>query len=248
MSHAFEFVRQPAGQIEGVGLSYVSSTQIKINAGYGESMGSYWEITPTDPLVTTGYSLSGLTTTTNGVYHYIYIDRTNSSFPSVVLANSTAAPTWSEDSMGWYNGSDRCIGAIWVNSNGAIPIFRTIDEETYLCATSLVVSGGAVTNTYPGSLGSMNTTSYSAYLPVNAVGARVEISCDVVTNTLAEVQIFSDDGTYLSKLAASGYRKAIIAGWLDIAKGSSRNFRWFGYSTATNNSVNIWIFGYRIQR
>lgn len=52
----------------------MSDSTIKVSSGYGEILGSYWEIGATSAVAVTGYTLTGLTTTANGVFHYIYID------------------------------------------------------------------------------------------------------------------------------------------------------------------------------
>lgn len=248
-AHAAYYATRPYGEIKGTALIWVNSTTIKLAPGYGEINGNYWEVTPSDPLVTTGYALSGLTSTATGVYQYIYISSASSTLPLITLRNSTTAPTRDATKLGWYDGNDRCIGVVWILPSGALSQFLTVDEETYLCAPALIVSGGPVSTTYPGSLAAMNLTSSSQYLPVNVKRARMEISCDMgANNVLAEVHIISDDGTYLSKLPTSGYRKAIVGGWVDIARTASRNFRWFAYSSISNNSVNIWINGYQIER
>ena len=64
-------------------------------------------------------------------WHYLYIDdSTLSDNGATVLdetnfRNSTTAPTWDVDQLGWYDDAtgDRCIGALYVDSNGDLMVF-----------------------------------------------------------------------------------------------------------------------------
>lgn len=62
-------------------------------------------------------------------FHYLYLDdsaivtASTNVITATELLNSTTAPTYSVTKHGWYNGSDRCIFAFYVDSGGNIEEF-----------------------------------------------------------------------------------------------------------------------------
>lgn len=248
---AYEFNRVPAGLITGTRLSFVSTSAIKIGVGYGEIMGSYWEINPTDTLVTTGYSLTGLTTTTNGVVQYIYIDRANSSLPGVTLKNTTTAPTWSNDYMGWYNGLDRCIGALWVEPSGVLRSFFCADDRTYTWPTTAVTS---FSKTLPSSYDVWTLFDISDYLPATTSEGIVETDAWIagVTWHNCRVGISSENS---SQYVGDGVLRAKIATYVPFERSAARKVKWMAYAATnsggtltTTGNLYVRISGYRIDR
>jgi len=86
-----------------------------------------------------GYNLAGrgwvewdttltytVTTLSNGAFSYIYIDYSDIAESRILDANdfvdSLTAPTWSA-AGGWYNGSDRCIGAVFADASNYVTPF-----------------------------------------------------------------------------------------------------------------------------
>ncbi len=241
----FEFNRMPAGTIAGVRPSYVSGSVVKVSVGYGETMGSYWEITSADSLVITGYTLTGLSATANGVFHYLYIDRANSSFPGVVLKNSTTAPIWSSDFMGWYNGSDRCIGAVWVLASGVVGSFICTDETTYYSPHIQVVNGAPSSATWNWS--SYSTFNAAAYLPVNMRAVR--LNCLVLGSfSFCRLRVTpSENQSNMMEFAGSSI--ALLNGWIEVSRGFGGSFYWYAQSSsASSNSTSIAVTGYKIER
>lgn len=59
-------------------------------------------------------------------WHYIYLDDSaivaagSTTISATELLNSTTAPTWDADQLGWYNGNDRCIAAFYIDDAGDI--------------------------------------------------------------------------------------------------------------------------------
>jgi hypothetical protein len=248
---AFEFNRQPAGLIKGARQSYVSGTAIKIGVGYGEIMGSYWEITPTDPLVTTGFTLTGLTATASGVVHYLYIDRTNSSLPNVSLRNSTTAPVWSDDFMGWYDGVDRCIGALWVLANGNISDFYCPDDSTYEIPSIVFIQSGGVPASY--SAGIWTSFDVSPYTPANVSKLRFAVEGWATSGTWSYCTMGFrwgrlPSGNVFGNVQASGVRNKMAHNWFPLPRGESRVVQWMAYASSSTGQINRYIMGYEIER
>jgi hypothetical protein len=243
------YVKAPPGSIQNANVYYNNSTTVKLSPGFGEINGVYWEISPQDTLVTTGYALTGLRTTATGEFQYIYVDYANSPFPVPLLINSPTAPAWNDSKQGWYDGGNRCIGSVFVNASGSIVYFQYSEADTILCATKLLVSSGTVFTNYPATPADMNLASAAPYLPVNAIAARIEINCDLQQNTWAEVHTYADSSnTYFSHIGSAGYRKAVATGWLTFHQAASKGIRWYAWSSVSNNSTNLWIFGYKVKR
>lgn len=248
---AYEFNRVPAGLISGARFSYVSTTSIKIGVGYGEIMGSYWEINPTDTLVSTGYSLTGLTTTTLGVFHYIYIDRANSSLPGVTLKNTTTAPTWSNDYMGWYNGLDRCIGAVWAEPSGTLRTFVCPDDRTFAWGLSGVTS---LAKTLPGTYDVWTLLDISDYLPVNTSEGLIETDAWAAAVMWNNCRVgISSEGS--SQYVNDGGLRAKVSTYVPFERSVARKIRWMAYAATspggtltTTGNLYVRISGYRIER
>tara|TARA_R110002050_G_scaffold112633_1_gene226922 strand:+ start:558 stop:1355 length:798 start_codon:yes stop_codon:yes gene_type:complete len=246
---AFEFNRQPAGLIKGARLSYVSSTTVKIGVGYGESMGSYWEIAATDTLATNGYTLTGLTTTANGVVQYIYIDRSSSSLPDVAITNSTTAPTWSDDFLGWYRGTDRCIGAVWISASGAILEFKCPDDETYLLNNGLI----PIPQILPNSYGVYSSLDISPYSPANASHMYTSVAAWATSLNWFSVRVaIRTDPT--DTFTADGVQRADISHWLSYLRNETKNLDWMAFAETapgvltTTGGITVRIQGYRLER
>lgn len=249
MAQAFEFNRMPAGMINGAGLVYSSSTTIKLGVGYGEVMGSYWEIGATDSLVTAGYTLTGLSASTDGVLQYIYVDRVNSSFPSVTLKNSTTAPTWSNDFMGWYNSADRCIGVVRILPNGSIAAFYCPEDDSYIWESD----GVNLTQTLPSNYGVWSTLGIGTYVPANARAALVAVDTYTTTAAWAACRVGVSD-EYATQFIADGVTRARVDAYIPFKRGGSKNIKWMAYGHLSNNSIStsgnlaVRIGGYKISR
>ena len=236
---AFQFNRTPAGLIKGARLERVSDTAIKIGVGYGDILGSYWEIPSDDVVVTNGYTLTGLTTTTAGIYHYIYIDRANSSLPFIAITNSTNAPNWSNDFMGWYSGQDRCIGAVWVKPDGKIQLFYCSDDETYVWSETIFFSPGS-----PSTTAVWNTTNLSPYVPANTYEIRAGLSMwGAWTFTQVGLKATGGDPIY-----ENGVTQSTIIGYLPFSRGAAKNCQWLATASSTTGNVQLSVRGYRLER
>lgn len=237
--------KHPAGAIKGARMEWVSDTSIRLSVGYGDNGGAYWEIGPNDPLLDVGYTLSGLPTSSNGLFAYIYIDSENSLFPNIVLRHATSSPTWSDTYFGWYSGNDRCIGAVWVGSDGKIASFLCSDDETYYYVGPTFMPSGQVATTYP----VWTNLDCSNYAPVNASELKLEMALawngSGTRWAYCRSAISAGSGTILWE---DGVYRAVNAGWLPFARNSSKTVSWLAYAQSSSGTVDVKIRGYRLER
>lgn len=240
---AADYNRVPAGQLKGARPSWSSTSSIKIGVGYGEVSGSYWEIGATDPLATTGYTLTGLTSTANGVVHYLYIDRANSSFPDVAIRNSTTAPVWSDSFMGWYDGADRCIAAVWINPNGTIADFYCSADDTYAYVAKTFSPGSPATG-----VEAWSNVDLSAYVPANSHEISVGLSL-VGSWSFSKAGLWAGGANSAGNVEYEhGTTKAFVNTWLLLDRGHSKIVKWMANCSSTSGTVTLFIRGYRLER
>jgi len=119
------------GYVSRSSFDYSSATQILIGAGeYEVDDGSaptnyYWDSQITFTIGSGGSNAASSAAGTSQ-WQYLYIDDSAISASPLVAAsflNSTTAPTYSQTKHGWYNGSDRCIFAFYIDSSGDISEF-----------------------------------------------------------------------------------------------------------------------------
>lgn len=243
---AFEYSRQPAGLINGVRLKYNSNDSIKVDVGYGEIMGDYWEITQSDTIVTEGYVLATLTPSTNGYVTYIYINRESSRLPSIELVDSPLPPTWSEDFMGWYRGGDRCIGAVWILPNGAVKSFYCPDDQTYMWGSAVILVNSTAVSTAWNVWNVFDLTNFS---PANTAGLRLSTAAwenanpftwkfvRVGCRTTSSVEQYGD-----------GVFQAMTVGWAYFARNAVRQCSYLTWASSGNGVTQLSLHGYRIER
>jgi hypothetical protein len=87
-------------------------------------------------------------------WHYIYLDdsaivtaATNLITNSEIL-NDTTAPTWSASKHGWYNGNDRCIGAILTTIGSVVREFFHSGEYVQFADAELTATGQTPSQTW----------------------------------------------------------------------------------------------------
>ena len=119
------------GYINRSQFDYSNTTTILIGAGsYEVDNGSapetfYWDSQLTFVLGSGGSNASSSAIGTSQ-WQYIYMDESAISASPLVAAsflNSTTAPTYSHTKHGWYNSSDRCVFAVYINASGDIDPF-----------------------------------------------------------------------------------------------------------------------------
>lgn len=241
---ASQFMHVPAGLIKGARISYVSGTSVKMSAGYGEiGGGNYWEILGADTYATTGYSFVGLTSTANGIIQYLYIDGTNSLLPSVTLTNASTAPTWSETNLGWYNGTNRCIGAVWVQADGTIAGFTcTADDTLILNSPFAVVEDTTITT----NINTWTTYDCTWFTPANAAALRLSLSMWNGTYTSCLAQIQPNGGCPFGSYGPMA--GANTSDWATFPRGATKSIQYRAWGSSATGTKAIWFGGFRIER
>ena len=136
------------GYVSRATIEYSSATAILIGAGeYEVDDGStptnyYWDSQLTFTIGSGGSNASSSAAGTSQ-WQYLYIDDSAISASPLVAAsflNSTTAPTYSHTKHGWYNGSDRCIFAFYIDSSGNIAQWFH-DGGDYVLNSSIFAEG-----------------------------------------------------------------------------------------------------------
>ena len=235
---SFVFGHDPVkGYINGAYVVYSSSSSILVKSGNGECNGSAWEISSD-----TSVDLSGMLPVGED-FVYIYIDDSASSYPTPTIIGSLTEPAYSDSNLGWYNGDDRCIGVIWVNSYGNIAEFQNNIQLEYLTTAENVQK----VLEYGNPNGSWQSLETTAYIPVNATA--VYISCqnsDTADPVRVIVATLETAFQYIEARDNSGGTIG-TAGWLSMERGASRDLKWYGLDN-DDNSFLIVIRGFRIER
>jgi hypothetical protein len=159
----------PYGYKRGFTLGYVSTSVISLTQGQWHHSGT------TEQMVYSAgafnYTLSSLSGTQ---LQYIYLDDSAivSAGTAVItltqITNSTTAPTFSNTKYGWYNGEDRCIGAVYVEG-GLARKFRLFSDNYYGFYEAHILFTSANSPTSDTSL------DFSAFVPAFSTGCRIAI-------------------------------------------------------------------------
>ncbi len=219
----------------GNDVKYKSSTEIYVTAGSGRCNGTIWE----NAAETTLDLSSVLPAGTDFVY--IYVDDSTSSYPTPTFIGSTTEPAWSNSLIGWYNGYDRCIGAVWCDSVGDIVQFDSNSAGEYITHDILAtpLTNGNPDSTYQ----SLETT---AYIPKIATGVYVFAS-NSDTGGAVSVAVSSYENNNSRVLTYGKDEALIVVGWVPLTRNASRDLRWYGHDN-DDNTFNIRIYGFRIER
>ena len=105
--------------------------------------------------------------------HYIYIDK--SSISSAVLTatnflNHTTVPTWNTTHQGFYNGDDRCIGAVLIDASNHVVDFYQASQQFQGFSTPIDEYNLAAAP------GNMTELDISSCVPTFAISARLVVS------------------------------------------------------------------------
>jgi len=221
--------------IFGAYVKYKSSTDIYVTAGSGRCNDNFWE----NAAETTVDLYSVLPAGEDFVY--IYIDDSASSYPTPTFIGSTTEPAWSNTKIGWYNGNDRCIGVVYVDTYGNIRSFQN-NSRSELLPNDLALN--VLSNGNPN--GSFQTAEATAKIPVNANGVFVW-AANTDMNGTVNVQVSSYESSRALLIAQGDNNSTIAIGWISLERGGTRDLKWKGQDD-DDNGFNIWIYGYRIER
>lgn len=221
----------PIGAIEKAYLRYKDADTVTISEGYGECSGFYWEIPiPVD---------LDITPPTSQDFIYIFIDHSASNYPSVSIISSTTEPSYSASRLGWYNGEDRCIGAVYTESG--TPTIRSFNaHETKVFFPGIqILTNGATSGGYLNTDIDTNTLT-----PVFAKSLYLTSqSWDANDHTVHRVRSFSYPHSHYT---ARAYHACEATNWLTTGTSNRKVL----YKADDNNDdrVDIWLLGYEFER
>jgi hypothetical protein len=167
------------GYKRGFKLGYSSGTALTITGGMWDHSGTTQQNVYTSSQLSFTCGSAGSNSDSDNLgaseLHYIYIDDSavvtsgSALLTATEFINTTTAPAWSNSKVGWYNGNDRCIGAILTEAASTIAEFQISSSrlQTYVDATSIVAFASAAAPTTGTSL------DLSAIMPVFSTRARL---------------------------------------------------------------------------
>jgi len=223
------------GMANGLELSYGSTTTVWIDGGM-------WALTGTTDRhvylsTQTQYTVSSLAVSD---ISYIYIDDsavTAADSNALVVGSftdSTTAPTYSAAKAGWYNGLDRCIGAVVSNASSQIRQFGVYSASCCILYESVEARAQAAA---PVSYTELNLSSW---VPVFATMAKVVVQCNTAGTTFA-FHVSATGTSGMVHIISTNYGATTI----DIPLTSTQRAYWLAGAA---NSTNIRILGFYLDR
>ena len=186
----------PYGYKRGFTLGYSSASVITLTQGIWHHAGT------TDQMV---YSAGAISYAPAGLsgdqLQYIYLDDSaiasagTQVITATQLTNSVTAPSYSNTKYGWYNGNDRCIGALAVAS-GNIASFAVTSDSFYLYTSALQIFDDTCPTT-----GAEASLDFSAYVPSYSTKARVIANLATDANSISFWRL--NTGTVSTKATTS---------------------------------------------
>ncbi|MFC1808849.1 hypothetical protein ACFL3D_01845 [Candidatus Omnitrophota bacterium] len=232
----------PVGYIQGLELSYTSTTTIEISAGMVQCKDKFF-INHADEADT-------ISNFSSDAFTYNYVDYSASTTDNIVFIDATTEPTWSDKYQGWYNGDDRCIGALYCDGAATIEYFIVNDSDCFTVDNQITLANGMNPD---GTWQTLGTAQSSTYTPVNAIAVKVGILCAdnnapclgaaVNAEYADNAAGFTPAGT--SALYAYAYSFGGTKGYVKL--GPSRDIR-IGGSDNDDNSLDCYWGGYQIRR
>ena len=169
---------------------------------------------------------------------YIYIDDSavtlagTNLLTAVQFLNSTTVPAFSHSKAGWYNGLDRCIGAVLTNASSNILDFDIFGGEFYRYATPVHEFGSAAANTsYTG--GSLDISSS---VPRFSTRSRLRL-VSATDNTI----FYFDTESSATTPEAHAISGAHGTSTFDVPINSAQLVYWYA---SAGNVVDIAVTGY----
>ena len=169
------------GYKRGFLLSHSSVTTVNISGGMWDHRGTTDRSVYTDEQTAfvTGSAGSNADSDDLGAdeIHYLYVDDSAvvSSGSSLLTAsefiNDTTEPAWNNAKVGWYNGNDRCIGAVLTSGASLILPFKVFSDNFFgfiSVLTEVFADAAAPTVLYGLSL--------AAVVPVFSTRARLRVT------------------------------------------------------------------------
>ena len=224
----------------GFTLGYSSPSSITITGGMWGHNGTTNQYVYTTAQLTftlgSAGSNSGSSDLGPNELHYIYID--DSAVVTAGTAELTAAefinraaagnsPTYAHDKYGWYNGEDRCIGAILTDSSNNILKFNVFSNNYYAYNDAVSEFGTATSGT------TFATLDLSSSVPVFATRTRLRLK----SATAGTLYYFGIDNTSTTPEAQTvSTNNGLLT--FDVPLSASQVAYWYA-SGAVNTDMSI---------
>lgn len=221
------------GTIYRMYVQYVDSDTVQVTPGYCEANSKYYEVAED-----TDYDLGSIPYGED--YVYLYIDDSASSAPSITFTDSTTEPSWDDDKLGWYNGDDRCVGALYTEADtSTIHEFFSVGCK-YHWAYRVWIEHPATGVTG----GWQDTaTNINPLTPVVAKAVMIDAAtCDADGGNISMNIMAKSGGT---RIFHGGYKFVKTSTWIDTGT-DDRNIQYIGDPNA--DYINIGLYGYEIDR
>ena len=231
------------GYINGFVLSASTSTTITIGPGSVHCKDKFFQMLSSTVDTISNYSNLNIT--------YLYIDYSASTDSNIVFIDSTTAPTWSDAYLGWYNGDDRCYGALFCDSASTFMRFFSNGQNNDVSYLFGIVVLNLSTNMDPNAAWQApDDYATSSVLPVNATAIYISLrNSDSATGvsvyaTNKESALNGVPGAG-SQISCWGYQQVCVSQWITL--GPSRDIVIAGVDD-DDNTLNCQYVGFRIRR
>ena len=230
--------------ITGFDVSYDNTTNTTISIGQ-----AYVTDTWLSTSASATHTVDSLASTND--FHYIYIDYSASTGTptSAVFVDSTTEPAESATLGGWYNGQDRCVGAVYSPTNGATITPFALAQGRVLLSVRLQAASEMDPD---GNWDTPNVNAGAGILPVGASRALVSMSNGSAAPAYVTLAALSKEAVDAGSSAAAAEVYTVnpdgdtaVTGWLAV--GASRELRVMG-SLHSASLLNAWVVGWEISR
>ena len=227
-----------SGMKNGFKLSYSSTTALIISGGMWAHNGTTNQHLYTASAITFTLGPAGSNSDSSNLaanqLHYIYIDDSavvasgSRLLTATEFMNSTTVPAWSHSKVGWYNGSDRCIGAVLLSAASLQLVFAVYSGNYHRYHIPVEEFASAAAGTTYAAL------NLASSVPVFSTRVRLQ-----VTAGAAETYVFD---TYTSGITPEIYYiGAVTSIMVDVVTTSAQIAYWYSNGGAT---TTIKLCGY----
>ena len=218
-------------------VTYKDADEAYVGTGFGTCKDKYFEITTEIEHTMTSIALGA-------DWHYLYVDHSESVWPTPTIIDSTTDPAWSDVYQNYYNGDDLLFGALYSSdAEEFLAVGGTIGKGRKSYPIQTLLSNGNPDGTW-------TALAASAYFPVNVSGMYIDISnSDIGSDCTVQVGVGNNntDQTIFLNVYCERATNAKVRGWLYPPVNWTGNLYWSG-SADDDNNYQIRSFGYQDYR
>lgn len=240
------------GWIEGVHATYDSPTSVKIGIGAGYCMNRLFRNDAEATVTISKFpAAAGFT--------YVYLDHSASTYPATLaFTNSLTEPAFvsATNQIGWYNGQDRCVAAVYASATAVFTFGQQDGRYTHGTQRVLCSSGnpkGYWMSTTTNTVGyAVPTYEASVFLPKNAKDALILVRSlnngagAAAWETIQAVGRTAAPGGAAIFADAGGNGWANPFGWIPL--GDSRKVGVYGHASGGDSYFECRLLGWTINR